>query len=486
MSFNRVFLMTILVSCVLALVLSASSIYLFLSQSKEAKQIEVNGPVYKKIVQGKDLIADVLPPPEYIIESYLVALQLLQLSDKTELEEALTKYQQLKKDYYDRHTYWNNELPKTTQDEEKLRKSLLDLSYDPADKFYKVMDQSYLPSIKEGKMEEARKYLLTLKEEYTKHRIAIEEVVRQSSDRNSNDESMAKEIILSAEKKNQFFIIILAIVGGIILALNLVTFIFISRGVRRLSCSIISSTDKAFEVTNSVMANGNTIQASTTKQSNALQSTSATIEEITSNMKNTTENVLRVSKLTEDSVEMSNQGAQLINLTKNSMGEIADSAKKISQIISLVNDIAFQTNILAINAAIEAAKASEHGKGFAVVAIEVRDLAQRTAESAKDIRGLIELSLQKVDQGQKIVEETNKKTQEIVVKITEIQQLINQVSTGAQEQYSAVSNINSAISELDLANQELNSIVNQLATSSEEMNKEIGYINKTIKDKFAA
>lgn len=183
--------------------------------------LNVNGPVYERIVQGKDIIADVLPPPEYIIESYMVALQLSQAASPTETDALTARFQTLKSDYENRHRFWLDQ-----HLEPELTVPLLERSYQAAQNFYHEAEQRFLPAIKTGQRDLATASLRNLRHAYEQHRLAIDDVVRYASSRNLADEAQAKTTV-----RHYSIGLISIFVFSVALALALT--LVISRGILR-------------------------------------------------------------------------------------------------------------------------------------------------------------------------------------------------------------------------------------------------------------
>lgn len=225
-------------------------------------------------------------------------------------------------------------------------------------------------------------------------------------------------------------------------------------------------------------ASSNLAQSSNT-QAASIQEISATIEEATSSMLVNSENARQANMLSEETSVSAQLGYEHMKKLTDSMQEINTSSAKISNIIKTIDEIAFQTNLLALNAAVEAARAGEHGLGFAVVAEEVRVLAGRSAEAAKETANIIEESISQVKIGNNIAEQTNKAFEEILTNIKKTGNLIGEIASASKEQSSGMEQISTAIAQLDKVTQSISVNSEELAASSEELNKSA---NQMIKD----
>ncbi|MBF0297738.1 MAG: MCP four helix bundle domain-containing protein [Oligoflexia bacterium] len=278
-----------------------------------------------------------------------------------------------------------------------------------------------------------------------------------------------------------FFISIVSV----ILILSIICLIYFMRLSKILSTTLNNSTNTITDESRKVAEGNQDLSSRTLEQATLLEETASTLEEITSQVKQTADHCQKVAQIAEVAVAAATKGLTVSEETKLAMSEISTSSKKISEIIGLVEIIAFQTNILAINAAIEAAKAGDQGKGFAVVAIEVRDLAQRAALATKEIKSLIDNSVEKVDNGEKLVSLNNDKLQEISANVNQVSGLMEEISVATREQFTSVDQINKAVIELDSVTQRNASLVAQIASSSEIVKNKTYAMNTLMKEIFS-
>jgi methyl-accepting chemotaxis protein len=212
------------------------------------------------------------------------------------------------------------------------------------------------------------------------------------------------------------------------------------------------------------------------EQASSLEETSATMEEITSTIKQNADNAKQANQVATGSRDTAEKGGQVVSDAVGAMGQINESSKNIAEIITAIDEIAFQTNLLALNAAVEAARAGEQGRGFAVVATEVRNLAQRSATSAKEIKRLIQDSVRKVENGSELVNKSGETLREIVGSVKRVTDIVAEIAAASQEQSVGVEQVNKAMTQMDQVTQnnasqteELSATAQSLASSSEEL-----------------
>lgn len=694
---------------------------------KAINTVSVNGPIYQRIIQGKDIIADVLPPPEYVIESYLVALQLTQTADPAEISALVARFQSLKTKYEFRHSYWLDQSL-----EQELHIPLLERSYQAAQTFYNETEQNFLPAIQSAERNESQRSLQKMRLAYEEHRAAIDEVVHLTMVRNIEDETQAKSTIhgykiiltsifvfsvvmaaaltilisrgilrslktvqqvaeaisngdlnssidtrqrneigdllrsmnsmqqqllarVTAEHKaadetlrvkialdnvstgvliagndrnivyanksairilgkveaeinrqlpkfsvdklvgtnmddfhanpsyqakmltalsgtheasmqvggrsmvvianpvinehgqrlgtvvewsdrtdevtaeNEVAAIVEAAVKGNFsmrfdlkgkegflrhlgedinqlmhtseTSLNEVVRVLeaLSHGnltetisndysgtfgrlkddsnttvekLKTIIKQIKDATDRINTASKEIAAGNNDLSHRTEHQASSLQQTSASMETLTSAVQHNAANAQHANQLAVGASDIAGKGVEVVNQVVTTMNEINESSRKIGDIISVIDDIAFQTNILALNAAVEAARAGEQGRGFAVVAVEVRNLAQRAATAAGEIKILITDSVNKVSEGSQLVTQAGITMKEIVSSIHGVTDIMTEITAASTEQSFGIELVNQAIAQMDEATQQNAALVEQAAASAESLEEQ--------------
>jgi aerotaxis receptor len=204
----------------------------------------------------------------------------------------------------------------------------------------------------------------------------------------------------------------------------------------------------------------------TESQAASLEETASSMEELTSTVKQNAEHAAQANQLSVSATHLAGEGGQLVGRVVTNMADIKESSRKIADILSVIDGLAFQTNILSLNAAVEAARAGEHGRGFAVVATEVRHLANRSAAAAKEIKTLIEDSVEKVEAGSRMADEAGAAMQKIVSSVQQVTEFVGGIAVASQEQSAGIEQVNQAVGHMDEMTQQNAALVEQAATSS--------------------
>lgn len=247
----------------------------------------------------------------------------------------------------------------------------------------------------------------------------------------------------------------------------------LSNNIATLVREIRASSQTAMTLSDQLSSRSAQLSVKTEQQSASLVQTAASMEEMAASTKNNADNTRLASEQANIATLQARKGGELMGQVANNMQSITDCAQQMTEIISLIDGIAFQTNILALNAAVEAARAGDHGKGFSVVAGEVRSLAHRSAEAAKNIKSLIEVTSHNVTQGVNVVSEAEKNMHDIVTGSGNVSRLMDEISASTSEQEKGISQITQALSELERVTQSNVSMVEELNGSSDVLRNQV-------------
>jgi methyl-accepting chemotaxis protein len=229
------------------------------------------------------------------------------------------------------------------------------------------------------------------------------------------------------------------------------------------------------------IAQGNAnLSQRTEQQAGALQSTASTMDELGSTVRTNADNALQANQLAQGASDVAQRGGAVVGQVVQTMKGIQDSSRRIGDIIAVIDGIAFQTNILALNAAVEAARAGEQGRGFAVVAAEVRSLAQRSAEAAKEIKNLINASVDRVEQGSALVDQAGTTMNEVVHAIRRVTDIVGEISSASSEQSAGVSQVGQAVADMDRATQQNAALVEESAAAAESLRMQASQLLQSV------
>jgi len=230
-----------------------------------------------------------------------------------------------------------------------------------------------------------------------------------------------------------------------------------------------AGTDMIATASSEIAAGNLDLSSRTALQAGALEKTASSMEELTATVKQNADNARQANALAVSASDVARKGGVVVSEVVTTMGSINESAKKIVDIISVIDGIAFQTNILALNAAVEAARAGEQGRGFAVVAAEVRNLAQRSAAAAKEIKTLISDSVEKVDAGAKLVDQAGATMDEVVASVRRVTDIISEITAASQEQSAGIEQVNEAILDMESVTQQNAALVEEAASAAQSL-----------------
>ncbi len=502
---------------VLAVILVAGFVAYGAWSFKTLNDLKVNGPLYQRIVQGKDLIADILPPPEYIIESYLVALQAMNASP-AERAPLFTRLKALKTDYDTRHDFWGKENLGG-----ELKNQFLSLADVPAQAFYQIAFSQFVPALEKDDKAAAETALSAMKQHYEVHRTAIDKVVELTNKRNEADEAHGKTEIRTAELL--MLAILLAAMGSAILFVVIITRGLLrqlggepeyavriantiagrdltarvevsdgdktsllasmgtmQQGLKEVIGQVNAGVNQLTQAANQLSVSAQRVADSSSGQQEATQSMASAMEEISLSIDQISQNAGDAHTIARQSGDLSIQGAAIVRKAATEMNKIADSTRessrhigelemhtdKISAIAQVIKEIADQTNLLALNAAIEAARAGEQGRGFAVVADEVRKLAERTTLSTQEIGSMIESIQRETRSAVASMGESNAWVSDGVAMTTGAADSIDRIKDGTAQVAEAISDISNSLLEQSSANSQTAESVEKIARITDQ------------------
>ena len=421
---------------------------------KTLNELKINGPLYQRIVQGKDLVADILPPPEYIIESYLVSMQLLEAVDKPEQDRLVDRLKTLRGEYDTRHAFWLKEGL-----EPELVKTFLKDAHEPAVAFYEGAFADFVPAVQKGERDKALLAMTRMRQNYEIHRNAVDQVVQFTNKRNADDEAAARELI--QWDSTLLLALLLATLGvAVTIAVLIARSLLVSLGgepdyavqiahtiadfdlsvevqtrpgdntsllaamksmqgglatvisnVER-SVRVLADASRQLQDTAGMAAVGTGYQQSLSQSmATAVEEMASSVTEITSTMEELSASSTQIAEHSGSVAEIANQtwekskkGSEAMRSVMARMDDIRTDnqhsleeivqlgakSRQISKVMDIINTIADQTKLIAFNAALEASSAGDAGRRFSVVASEIRRLADSVTESTGDIEANVE------------------------------------------------------------------------------------------------
>jgi methyl-accepting chemotaxis protein len=248
----------------------------------------------------------------------------------------------------------------------------------------------------------------------------------------------------------------------------------------RLVSQVRTGTDTIATASAQIAAGNLDLSTRTEQQAGSLEETASSLEQMTSAVKQNANNARQANGLAVSASHVAEKGGDVVSQVVNTMGAINQSAQRIVEIIGVIDGIAFQTNILALNAAVEAARAGEQGRGFAVVATEVRNLAQRSAAAAKEIKTLISDSVEKVDSGNKLVEEAGATMHEVVDSIKRVTDIMSEIVAASEEQAAGIDQVNGAMTQMDGVTQQNAALVEEAAAAAQSLQEQAAHLSQVV------
>ena len=464
----------------------------------QRQQNSLTGSAQKAFV-GKDLVADILPPPLYLIEMRLVLSQAVE--GTMPIEDATSNYNRLVGEYKGRVDYWEKNPPFG------LEKKLLGRQHEAAKIFMAAAQTEILDKLKAGEKEAAMANLSKVQELYGEHRAGVDETVAAGNV--LAGDSVTDFVAQTHQSTITLWSLCAAVfVGGFFMIRRNIAQIakplsesadfarHISMGdltrtlpvcdkaeIARVQTSLTEMQNSLLKIVGEVRQSTDTINHSsseiavgnldlshrTEKTAASLQQASASMQHVTSTVKHSAENASQANQLAASAAQVAARGGEVVSQVVKTMDEINASSKKIADIIGVIDGIAFQTNILALNAAVEAARAGEQGRGFAVVASEVRSLAGRSAEAAKEIKSLIGASVERVENGSRLVEDAGTTMKEIVTSVQRVSDIISEITAASSEQSAGITQVSESVLQLDQMTQQNAALVEEGAAAAESL-----------------
>lgn len=447
----------LLVAFVLVVVVTGSISF------RSFSRFRVNGPVYESIVSQKDLLADILPPPLYVIETYLVALQLLGETDPAARAKSVERIGALKADFATRTTYWTRELP-----ESPIREVIIKQSRLAAAAFYEVLERDFIPAIQRQDMRSATTLAYgELRVRYDEHRRAIDRAVGLAT---TTSQQLEAESALDI--RHQTTILVGALFSG--LALVVLYSFGISRSLirtlRGMAQQLAETSTQVATAAKEVSSASHSLAEGASEQTASLEETSASLEVMAGRTSHNTESSRKSNDLAKQTVSAAEQAVGGMRELGVAVEAIKASSGEIAQIIKTIDSFAFQTNLLALNAAVEAARAGEAGEGFAVVADEVRALARQSADAARETGAKVSKSIAATEQGVAICARVAGTLDDILVRSRQMDELASTVAGSSSETHLAVDHATRAVSGMGKVAQSNAANAEETASAGEELN----------------
>lgn len=460
---------------------------------------------YRSVSAYRDLIADILPPPMYLIEAYSVALEMVDTPPGGESAKLVKRWRRLESEWQERLTFWNQYADNLGVD--AALPMINEQAGELGEQFFTVGNDELLPAVASRDPQAMALAVRRVMAAYYEHRKGIDKLVALAKAETRRAEKTAAATI--AARKNA-----LLIGGSLALVVCAAIAIYVAQNIVRrtrllgtvlkdvaagdltrrgevdandelgaiadLLNKALGTIEEAFREVRDVTQNlaqtapalahsSDEMSDGAQRQAASLEETAASLEEIAATVKQTAHNAQQANQLAQQSRDVAEQGGKVVHDAVSAMYEVRSGSRRIGDIITTIDEVALQTNLLALNAAVEAARAGEQGRGFAVVAAEVGNLAQRSATAAKEVKALIEDSLERVENGHHLVEQSGKSLQGIISSVIQVTEVVGEIATAAREQSQGVDQVNQAVSQMDQVTQSSANRTLELSEAAEQL-----------------
>ena len=467
---------SLLVRMIIPVVIFSAVLIVFgLYTARTLSRVRIGGPQYAQIIQSKDLVADILPPPAYILEAYLLTFQVANTSDPRDRDRYMARLKETEQEFHDRLEVWRQALPAS-----RMRDALVLDSARHAEEFFRITREQFLPLIQAGDLDAARRLINgEMNASYQKHRQYIDEVVqlaaRFGADRESESASLVRQ-----DTMGEISLGVVGLLFGTIFSFRIIR--SLNGKLQVLGSAIDEGADQIAGASAQVSATSQSLAQATSSQAASLEETSASLEEFNSMTRRNAESAAEAKAAAGSARSSAGLGAQQMQAMVAAMDGIKDASSDISKILKTIDEIAFQTNILALNAAVEAARAGEAGAGFAVVADEVRALALRCSTAAKETAGKIEQSVAKSQQGAELSAAVAQSFSTIQQQVLRLDQLVAEIATASGEQSQGLGQVTKAVTQMDKLTQSNAAIAEECAAAAEELSTQAATLKEGVGD----
>lgn len=425
-----------------------------------------------RLIMDKDLVADILPPPSYAIEAYLLSWQLSEEETRMSADDLFKRLKELRTDFESRKDYWNRTLP-----EGEIREAFK-TSARTGQLFLDLISEKLTPLRRELRFEEARRLVVgELSVAYLEHRKAIDQLVILASRQAEVDQEETNALI----RFNNWFslsgpIAMMVLLGGA----GYLLFRDTSHKLAKVSNDLQTRSEELTHTAMELSKSTRSLAVSTQVESSAVEETNKAVTQLAEMTRQSAQNAERAREIATSSRSASDSSVASLDRMRTAMLQVQEASDSISKIIGTIDEIAFQTNILALNAAVEAARAGEVGAGFAVVAEEVRALAQRSAQAAKETSSRIADAISKTRHGYDLSREVSTSLGEMVSRARELDDLVEGIANAAKDQTQNLDNLKNASSHMSNGIRDAVGSTQGLAHAGESLEKQAESLKQAV------